>query len=183
MAQTGLTWRLAVDLLDKMNNPDNHQHYSEVDDDDLEVMPDFIAFTFKIGALGNLSLLKEIEKEIKLVDVFQSQVAGNVTKKQPLPVTFDSTISYCKHLQKAVNVNNGRACGEVSFAKMRFHVLPFPHFLIFSPSTLLFQLESTSHLCGSQRGGTSAFLKDHCAFLPSDSSSTVLSTMSGKKKP
>lgn len=25
--------------------------------------------------------------------------------------------------------------------------------------------ESTSHLCGSQRGGTSAFLKDHCAFL------------------
>uniref|UniRef100_A0A8C4IPQ5 Mitogen-activated protein kinase kinase kinase kinase n=1 Tax=Dicentrarchus labrax TaxID=13489 RepID=A0A8C4IPQ5_DICLA len=40
VAQTGLTRRLAVDLLDKMNNPDNHQHYSEVDDDDLEVMPD-----------------------------------------------------------------------------------------------------------------------------------------------
>uniref|UniRef100_A0AAQ5YCY1 Mitogen-activated protein kinase kinase kinase kinase n=1 Tax=Amphiprion ocellaris TaxID=80972 RepID=A0AAQ5YCY1_AMPOC len=37
VAQTGLTRRLAVDLLDKMNNPDNHQHYSEVDDDDLEV--------------------------------------------------------------------------------------------------------------------------------------------------
>uniref|UniRef100_A0A3Q3WUM7 Mitogen-activated protein kinase kinase kinase kinase n=1 Tax=Mola mola TaxID=94237 RepID=A0A3Q3WUM7_MOLML len=36
VAQAGLTWRLAVDLLDKMNNPDNHQHYSEVDDDDLE---------------------------------------------------------------------------------------------------------------------------------------------------
>lgn len=32
-----MTWRLAVDLLDKMNNPDNHQHYTEVDDDDLEV--------------------------------------------------------------------------------------------------------------------------------------------------
>lgn len=41
MAQTGLTWRLAVDLLDKMNNPDNHQPYSEVDDDDLEVRPRF----------------------------------------------------------------------------------------------------------------------------------------------
>lgn len=39
VAQTGLTWRLAVDLLDKMNNPDNHQPYSEVDDDDLEVAP------------------------------------------------------------------------------------------------------------------------------------------------
>uniref|UniRef100_A0A7N6BWW3 Mitogen-activated protein kinase kinase kinase kinase n=1 Tax=Anabas testudineus TaxID=64144 RepID=A0A7N6BWW3_ANATE len=36
VAQTGLTRRLAVDLLDKMNNPDNHPHYSEVDDDDLE---------------------------------------------------------------------------------------------------------------------------------------------------
>uniref|UniRef100_A0A3P9PXH1 Mitogen-activated protein kinase kinase kinase kinase n=1 Tax=Poecilia reticulata TaxID=8081 RepID=A0A3P9PXH1_POERE len=38
VAQTGLTRRLAVDLLDKMNNPDNHQNYSEVDDDDLEVI-------------------------------------------------------------------------------------------------------------------------------------------------
>uniref|UniRef100_A0A672IMC3 Mitogen-activated protein kinase kinase kinase kinase 5 n=1 Tax=Salarias fasciatus TaxID=181472 RepID=A0A672IMC3_SALFA len=37
VAQTGLTRRLALDLLDKMNNPDNHQHYVEVDDDDLEV--------------------------------------------------------------------------------------------------------------------------------------------------
>ncbi|KAM9354485.1 LOW QUALITY PROTEIN: mitogen-activated protein kinase kinase kinase kinase 5 [Pholidichthys leucotaenia] len=36
VAQTGLTRRLAVDLLDKMNNPDNHQRYDEVDDDDLE---------------------------------------------------------------------------------------------------------------------------------------------------
>ncbi|XP_038141043.1 mitogen-activated protein kinase kinase kinase kinase 5 isoform X5 [Cyprinodon tularosa] len=36
VAQTGLTRRLAVDLLDKMNNPDNHQHFSEVDDDDIE---------------------------------------------------------------------------------------------------------------------------------------------------
>ncbi|XP_072222149.1 mitogen-activated protein kinase kinase kinase kinase 5 isoform X4 [Leuresthes tenuis] len=36
VAQTGLTKRLAVDLLDKMDNPDNHQHYGDVDDDDLE---------------------------------------------------------------------------------------------------------------------------------------------------
>uniref|UniRef100_A0A4W6FNR2 non-specific serine/threonine protein kinase n=1 Tax=Lates calcarifer TaxID=8187 RepID=A0A4W6FNR2_LATCA len=45
VAQTGLTRRLAVDLLDKMNNPDNHQHYSEVDDDDLEVMSDSFTYT------------------------------------------------------------------------------------------------------------------------------------------
>ncbi|XP_049596660.1 mitogen-activated protein kinase kinase kinase kinase 5 isoform X4 [Syngnathus scovelli] len=36
VSQTSLTRRLAVDLLDKMNNPDNHQHYNEADDDDLE---------------------------------------------------------------------------------------------------------------------------------------------------
>uniref|UniRef100_A0A668A4B9 Mitogen-activated protein kinase kinase kinase kinase n=1 Tax=Myripristis murdjan TaxID=586833 RepID=A0A668A4B9_9TELE len=42
VAQTGLTRRLAVDLLDKMNNPDNHQHYNEVDDDDLEPLCFFL---------------------------------------------------------------------------------------------------------------------------------------------
>ncbi|CAL8283998.1 unnamed protein product [Lota lota] len=36
VGQTGLSRRLAVELLDKMNNPDNHQPFSEVDDDDLE---------------------------------------------------------------------------------------------------------------------------------------------------
>lgn len=53
---------------------------------------------------------------------------------------------------------------NISTAEVHFHV-PSPSSW-FSPSTLLFQLESTSHLCGSQRGGTSGFLKDHCAFLP-----------------
>ncbi len=48
VAQTGLTRRLAVDLLDKMNNPDNHQHYSEGDDDDLEVMPDSVVDVLKV---------------------------------------------------------------------------------------------------------------------------------------
>lgn len=39
VAQTGLTRRLALELLDKMNNPDNHQsHYNQGDEDDLEVM-------------------------------------------------------------------------------------------------------------------------------------------------
>ncbi|XP_077587080.1 mitogen-activated protein kinase kinase kinase kinase 5 isoform X6 [Stigmatopora nigra] len=35
VAQAGLSRRLAVDLMDKMNNPDNHQHYGEADDDDI----------------------------------------------------------------------------------------------------------------------------------------------------
>ncbi|XP_066535082.1 mitogen-activated protein kinase kinase kinase kinase 5 [Hoplias malabaricus] len=36
VAQVGLTRRLAVELLDKMNNPDNHPQYTEGDEDDLE---------------------------------------------------------------------------------------------------------------------------------------------------
>lgn len=42
VAQTGLTRRLALELLDKMNNPDNHQsHFSQGDEDDFEVTRDF----------------------------------------------------------------------------------------------------------------------------------------------
>ncbi|CAH2327886.1 Mitogen-activated kinase kinase kinase kinase 5 [Pelobates cultripes] len=36
VAQGGLSRALAQELLDKVNNPDNHQHYGEPDDDDLE---------------------------------------------------------------------------------------------------------------------------------------------------
>ncbi|XP_028981322.1 mitogen-activated protein kinase kinase kinase kinase 5 isoform X2 [Esox lucius] len=39
VGHTGLTRRLAVELLDKLNNPDHHQPFSEVDDDDLEPLP------------------------------------------------------------------------------------------------------------------------------------------------
>lgn len=34
-----------MDLLDRMNNPDNHQHYSEVDDDDLEVTYNSVTYS------------------------------------------------------------------------------------------------------------------------------------------
>ena len=51
VGQTGLTRRLAVELLDKMNNPDNSQHFSEVDDDDLEVLPRPAARAPEGGAL------------------------------------------------------------------------------------------------------------------------------------
>lgn len=59
VAQTGLTRRLAVDLLDKMNNPDNHQHYSEVDDDDLEVTPDPITSDLLVKKCDFFILKKE----------------------------------------------------------------------------------------------------------------------------
>lgn len=38
VAQSGLSRRLAVELLDKMNNPDNPPLYIEKDEDDLEVI-------------------------------------------------------------------------------------------------------------------------------------------------
>uniref|UniRef100_A0A8C0J654 Mitogen-activated protein kinase kinase kinase kinase n=1 Tax=Chelonoidis abingdonii TaxID=106734 RepID=A0A8C0J654_CHEAB len=37
VGQPGLSRSLAVELLDKVNNPDNHTHYGEADDDDFEV--------------------------------------------------------------------------------------------------------------------------------------------------
>ncbi|XP_007427727.1 mitogen-activated protein kinase kinase kinase kinase 5 isoform X1 [Python bivittatus] len=39
VGQPGLSRSLAVELLDKVNNPDNHPHYSEADDDDFEPHP------------------------------------------------------------------------------------------------------------------------------------------------
>uniref|UniRef100_A0A670HM91 Mitogen-activated protein kinase kinase kinase kinase n=1 Tax=Podarcis muralis TaxID=64176 RepID=A0A670HM91_PODMU len=39
VGQPGLSRSLAVELLDKVNNPDNHPHYAEADDDDFEPHP------------------------------------------------------------------------------------------------------------------------------------------------
>lgn len=150
MAQAGLTWRLAVDLLDKMNNPDNHQHYSEVDDDDLEVKPNSIAYTFKNSTfkvntfhclVAESVELKNYHSLSNLMQLYLVESHGNTERLS------------------AVNVNTTACFAEVSMCS------PCPSSW-FSPSTLSFKLESTSHRCGSQRGGTSAFLKDHCASLP-----------------
>ncbi len=41
MTHTSLTRRLALELLDKVNNPDNHQsNFSQGDEDDFEVTLD-----------------------------------------------------------------------------------------------------------------------------------------------
>lgn len=37
VGQSGLSRALAVELLDKVNNPDHHAHYTEGDEDDFEV--------------------------------------------------------------------------------------------------------------------------------------------------
>ncbi|XP_063048459.1 mitogen-activated protein kinase kinase kinase kinase 5-like [Engraulis encrasicolus] len=39
VAQQGLSRNLAVELLDKVNNPDSHPQYCEPEDDDLELPP------------------------------------------------------------------------------------------------------------------------------------------------
>lgn len=73
VAQTGLTWRLAVDLLDKMNNPDNHQPYSEVDDDDLEVTSRFTV-TLRVT---------EDQEEVKADDIFIWNAESDKLKPAP----------------------------------------------------------------------------------------------------
>uniref|UniRef100_A0A4W6FMB8 Mitogen-activated protein kinase kinase kinase kinase n=1 Tax=Lates calcarifer TaxID=8187 RepID=A0A4W6FMB8_LATCA len=72
VAQTGLTRRLAVDLLDKMNNPDNHQHYSEVDDDDLEPLS---AVRHTIRSTNKQARAERTRSEIDLsmLDMFELQ--------------------------------------------------------------------------------------------------------------
>uniref|UniRef100_A0AAZ3QA72 Non-specific serine/threonine protein kinase n=1 Tax=Oncorhynchus tshawytscha TaxID=74940 RepID=A0AAZ3QA72_ONCTS len=69
--QTGLTRRVAVELLDKMNNPDNHQHFSEVDDDDLEVNNSPQPFD---KVKFEPPLRKETEAHTEMVNIF------NITK-------------------------------------------------------------------------------------------------------
>uniref|UniRef100_A0A668AKY6 Mitogen-activated protein kinase kinase kinase kinase n=1 Tax=Myripristis murdjan TaxID=586833 RepID=A0A668AKY6_9TELE len=64
VAQTGLTRRLAVDLLDKMNNPDNHQHYNEVDDDDLEPLS---AVRHTIRSINKQARAERTRSEINLL--------------------------------------------------------------------------------------------------------------------
>uniref|UniRef100_A0AAX7U6N6 non-specific serine/threonine protein kinase n=1 Tax=Astatotilapia calliptera TaxID=8154 RepID=A0AAX7U6N6_ASTCA len=58
MAQTGLTRRLATELIDKMNNPDNHQNFGEMDEDDLEVITDSKSYI-------EMCVVRRLSKKIK----------------------------------------------------------------------------------------------------------------------
>uniref|UniRef100_A0A667ZZW3 Mitogen-activated protein kinase kinase kinase kinase n=1 Tax=Myripristis murdjan TaxID=586833 RepID=A0A667ZZW3_9TELE len=99
VAQTGLTRRLAVDLLDKMNNPDNHQHYNEVDDDDLECqrcMPEqninralFLSFTVD-KVQFEPPLRKETEAHSEMVIIFLGVFIANLPH-QNFRYTFSSS--------------------------------------------------------------------------------------------
>lgn len=81
VAQTGLTRRLAVDLLDKMNNPDNHQHYSEVDDDDLEVMPD--AYTSKNSTVEKNGKFTFARRTLKVYTTYKEMIKDKIRQKEP----------------------------------------------------------------------------------------------------
>uniref|UniRef100_A0A3Q3KAR0 Mitogen-activated protein kinase kinase kinase kinase n=1 Tax=Monopterus albus TaxID=43700 RepID=A0A3Q3KAR0_MONAL len=97
VTQTGLTRRLAVDLLDKMSNPESHQHYSEVDDDDLEVMSDSstccihhdnITFSIYFGKFnGFIAKKKHVfsQFDTKRYEVSFTRVYLHVLLKFPLP--------------------------------------------------------------------------------------------------
>uniref|UniRef100_A0A8D3D8W9 Mitogen-activated protein kinase kinase kinase kinase n=1 Tax=Scophthalmus maximus TaxID=52904 RepID=A0A8D3D8W9_SCOMX len=82
VGQTGLTRRLAVDLLDKMNNPDNHQHYSEVDDDDLEPLS---AVRHTIRSTNKQARAERTRSELDFVTIsfHASCMKGNTYYREP----------------------------------------------------------------------------------------------------
>lgn len=58
VGQSGLSRALAVELLDKVNNPDHHAHYSEGDDDDFEVgLKNFLRFLMTLEYILLFQLL------------------------------------------------------------------------------------------------------------------------------
>ncbi|RXM94941.1 Mitogen-activated protein kinase kinase kinase kinase 5 [Acipenser ruthenus] len=95
VGQTGLSRRLAVELLDKMNNPDHPPHYSEVDDDDLEPLS---AVRHTIRSTNKSSRAERTRSEINLTgplselqiayvsrETLQQQVQGRaLLKPDPL---------------------------------------------------------------------------------------------------
>uniref|UniRef100_A0AAX7VF89 Mitogen-activated protein kinase kinase kinase kinase n=1 Tax=Astatotilapia calliptera TaxID=8154 RepID=A0AAX7VF89_ASTCA len=70
MAQTGLTRRLATELIDKMNNPDNHQNFGEMDEDDLEVITDSKSYI-------EMCVVRRLSKKIKANPVNKLDVKDN----------------------------------------------------------------------------------------------------------
>lgn len=66
VGQPGLSRSLAVELLDKVNNPENHAHYGEVDDDDFEVTNPFSSLPFiKTGTWNALLCLGNLKLQLK----------------------------------------------------------------------------------------------------------------------
>uniref|UniRef100_A0A7N6B9T2 Mitogen-activated protein kinase kinase kinase kinase n=1 Tax=Anabas testudineus TaxID=64144 RepID=A0A7N6B9T2_ANATE len=101
VAQTGLTRRLAVDLLDKMNNPDNHPHYSEVDDDDLEVL----FFPFTVDKLQfEPPLRKETEAHSEMVIVTFNKINTSIQLRYYEIGLNDET---CRTVRRFPNSENG----------------------------------------------------------------------------
>ncbi|KAJ7988727.1 hypothetical protein DPEC_G00312220 [Dallia pectoralis] len=81
VGQTGLTRRLAVDLLDKVNNPDNHQPFPEGDDDDLEQPLSAVRHT--IRSTNKQSRAEKTRSEINSAD--SEALAGGPEQPYPSP--------------------------------------------------------------------------------------------------
>ncbi|XP_067099995.1 mitogen-activated protein kinase kinase kinase kinase 5 [Osmerus mordax] len=88
VGQTGLTRRLAVELLDKMNNPDNSQHFSEVDDDDLEPLS---AVRHTIRSTNKQARSERTRSEINFDKVqFEAPLRKETEAHSEMDVTKDS---------------------------------------------------------------------------------------------
>uniref|UniRef100_A0AAY5EFX0 Mitogen-activated protein kinase kinase kinase kinase 5 n=1 Tax=Electrophorus electricus TaxID=8005 RepID=A0AAY5EFX0_ELEEL len=90
VGQTGLTRRLAVELLDKMNNPDNPPHYSEGDEDDLEVTFDKLQF--------EPPMRKETEAHSEMVRATSWNISHSLLHKPPYSLNPSTSEHPCSSL-------------------------------------------------------------------------------------
>ncbi|XP_041121104.1 mitogen-activated protein kinase kinase kinase kinase 5 isoform X2 [Polyodon spathula] len=91
VGQTGLSRRLAVELLDKLNNPDHPPHYSEVDDDDLEPLS---AVRHTIRSTNKSSRAERTRSEINFDKVqFEPPLRKETEAHAEMDVTKDNDFS------------------------------------------------------------------------------------------
>uniref|UniRef100_A0A452SPN6 non-specific serine/threonine protein kinase n=1 Tax=Ursus americanus TaxID=9643 RepID=A0A452SPN6_URSAM len=85
VGQPGLSRALAVELLDKVNNPDNHAHYTEGDDDDFEVKS-VCSLIFE-NKFDKLQFEPPLRKETEARD----EMVGIITFKVLYKLNFEKT--------------------------------------------------------------------------------------------
>ncbi|KAF2976084.1 hypothetical protein EK904_005970 [Melospiza melodia maxima] len=118
VGQPGLSRSLAVELLDKVNNPENHTHYGEVDDDDFEVRTSYYPLPFvKTGPLNGLLCFGNLKLELKqqlLLFLLELPHLCCPPSLQPHSVI--------RHTIRSTNrnVRAERTASEINFDKLQF---------------------------------------------------------------